>query len=163
MSEALTTTQDDEMSVQEELPKVVRIQEIVFSFPAGVPGYPGATSFQLFPLGPEFGPYYGFRCVNDDQPVFIVVQPSAVLSDYIVEVDDLHQDLLGLENAEDALVLLVVTLNGPGRLPTANLAAPLIINLNNNTGFQVLQIESTFEMRHKLGIPFHDPNRSREN
>lgn len=133
--------------------------DMVFAFPSGVPGYPDAKSFQLFALGKEFGPYLGFRCLDAPQPVFVVVQPSAVTSDYLVEIDDVHQELLGLTRPEEALILLITTLNGPGRLPSGNLAAPLVLNLSNRLGYQVLQMDSGLDMRHKLGVPFHDPNR----
>jgi flagellar assembly factor FliW len=138
----------------------VTVDDLVFEFPAGVPGYENATSFQLVPLGEAFGPYLGLRCTRSEQPVFVVVQPFAVDVDLVVEVDDLHQALLGLDDPNDALVLLVVTLNGPGRMPSANLVAPIVLNLRSRTGFQVLQPDSTLEMRHKLTVPFHDLSRA---
>lgn len=133
---------------------------LIFSFPEGIPGFTNAREFELFPLGLEFGPYLGFRCTSSETPLFVVVQPSAVISDYVVEIDDDSQMLLGVHSAEEVLVLLIVTLNGPGRLPVANLAAPLVINHRTKIGFQVIMPDSNLDMRYKLGTPVHDPNRA---
>ncbi len=136
-------------------------RDLVFSFPIGIPGYPDVRSFQLLPLGVEFGPYLALKNLDADYPVFVVVQPSAVIDDYIVDIDDLHQGLLGLENdSANVLVLLIASLDQKDNLPRANLAAPLVINLENMLGFQVPQGNPELSMDYKLSLPFKDASRS---
>ncbi len=135
--------------------------DLVFSFPIGVPGYPDVRNFQLLPLGVEFGPYLALRNMGSDYPVFVVAQPYSVVEDYVVDIDDLHQGLLGLENGStNVLVLLIVSLDQKSNLPKANLAAPLVINLDNMLGFQVPQGNLEFTMDHQLSVPFRDMSRS---
>ncbi len=162
MSEVTTIESEIVDATSDSVEQRFTVDDLVFEFPAGVPGYDDATSFELVPLGEAFGPYLGLRCTNAEQPMFIVTQPFAVGTDLVVEVDDLHQALLGLDGPDDALVLLVVTLNGPGRMPSANMVAPIVINLRSRIGFQVLQPDSSLEMRHELSVPFHDESRVRD-
>lgn len=150
-----TMRKDDKVSQE------IRPSQLVFSFPIGIPGYPEVRGFQLVPLGVEFGPYLALKAVGDDYPVFVVVQPSAVLDNYVVDIDDLHEGLLGLEGGSaNLLVLLIVTLSQSDPCPRANLAAPLVINLDKMTGFQVPQGNPEFAMDHQLSVAFRDQARS---
>ncbi len=149
------------MREESQLKSDIGPRDLVFSFPIGIPGYPDVRSFQLLPLGVEFGPYLALKNLGSDYPVFVVVQPSAVVEDYVVDIDDLHQGLLGLENGvANVLVLIIASLDQKDNLPRANLAAPLVINLDNMLGFQVPQGNPEFVMDHKLSVPFKDTSRS---
>lgn len=138
----------------------ITVPELIFSFPIGIPGYPELRGFHLLPLGGEYGPFLALRNVSSDYPVFVVVQPSAVVSDYTVEIDDVHEQLLGVDKENpNLLVFLIATLNNADNLPFVNLAAPLVINLDNLTGFQIPQGDPTLSMNHKLSTAFRDSSR----
>lgn len=126
-----------------------------FYFPAGLPGYEWARNFELFSLGPSFGPYRGFRCLDRDRPVFVVVRPSAVAPHYEVELDETWIHKLELEDPNnEGLVLLIVTLQRPSLVPTANFVAPLVINTVAGIGYQVVQPKSLLGMKELLSVPF---------
>ncbi|NNN15218.1 MAG: flagellar assembly protein FliW [Acidimicrobiaceae bacterium] len=135
--------------------------DLIFQFPAGIPGYERARYFHLFKLGIEFGPYFALRCIDEGGgPVFVVAHPRDVVGDYIIEIDSEYQDRLGLERAEDALVMVVCTLGKRSTAPSANTYAPLVFNVSNGIALQVPQPGSSFELRHQLKPLFYDPTRA---
>ena len=134
---------------------------LVFDFPAGVPGFTDVLAFQLLPLGPEFGPYLALKAVGREHPVFVVAQPGAITTAFDIEIDDASQALIGLESAENVLVLVIVTLRGDSLLPTANLAAPVVVNLADNRACQVVQPGAGPEqLSVEVQVPVFDPVRA---
>lgn len=103
----------------------------------GMPGFPDLRVFALVGLD-ELGLLYALRSLENPDVRFLVVPPAPFFPDYVPEVDDSSCERLGLEAAEDALVLLVVT---PGERPedaTANLLAPLVLNARTRAAAQVV-------------------------
>ena len=134
---------------------------LVFDFPAGVPGFTDVPAFQLLPLGPEFGPYLALKAVGREHPVFVVAQPGAITAAFDIEIDDASQAMIGLESAENVLVLVIVTLRGDSVLPTANLAAPIVVNLANNRACQVVQPNAgPDQLAVEVAVPVFDPARA---
>ena len=136
---------------------------LVFDFPAGVPGFTDVQAFQLLPLGPEFGPYLALKAAGREHPVFVVAQPAAITPAFDVEIDDVSQALIGLESTESVLVLVLITLHGERSLPTANLAAPIVINLASLRGCQVVQPgDDSAQLEVEIKVPVYDPARARD-
>ncbi|MDA8374836.1 MAG: flagellar assembly protein FliW [Actinomycetota bacterium] len=134
---------------------------LVFDFPAGIPGFTDVPAFQLVPRSLEFGPYLALKAVGREHPVFVVAQPGAIAAAFDIEIDDASQALIELESAENVLVLVLVTLHGDASLPTANLAAPIVINLANNRGCQVVQPDADpGRLSVEVGVPVYDPLRA---
>jgi flagellar assembly factor FliW len=130
------------------------------AFPIGLPGFEAHHGFVLVPLGPQYGPYLGLRSVIPDGPVFVVVQPSEVGLELTVDIDDFHEALLDIQGPSDVFVLLIVSLEKEGDMPTANTLAPLVINVSNWKAAQIPQSNESYSLRQKLSVPFFDPSRA---
>jgi flagellar assembly factor FliW len=78
---------------------------------------------------------YELRSIEEPALRFLVAVPGAFFSDYDVVIDDDTCADLGLTDAGDALVLVMVTL---GSEPTANLLAPVVINSRTRQAVQVI-------------------------
>lgn len=92
-----------------------------------MPGFPDHRRFALVRLDDD-----GLLCslASLDEPGlrFLVVPPSHFFPDYSPEIDDDVAGDLGIEAAEDALVLVVLTAGTSLATSTANLAAPIVVN-----------------------------------
>jgi len=119
----------------------------VLEFAAGIPGFPGARRFRLERLAPELEPFCLMRSVEEEAIAFVLVPPGELFPDYAVEIDDQHVAGLGLESADDAAVLVVVTLGDP---PTANLLGPLVANRHSGAAAQVVQYQSDYRAAEPL-------------
>lgn len=116
------------------------------SFPAGFPGLPGARTFELTPLRVE-GPCPFGRLVTPDAVALedgrsvqglglTVAAIRALWPDVEVAADDAALATVGLEAASEALWLAVVTVRDPVADSTANLFAPLLVNVGRGLAVQ---------------------------
>ena len=104
-------------------------------FEAGLVGFPQTQRYQL--LESEHG-ILALQGVAEDDPDFVVVAPEAFFPDYAPVIDDEAVERLGLTSAQDAMVLLVVTLGPRPEDATANLLAPLVVNVRTREAAQVV-------------------------
>jgi len=116
-------------------------------FPSGLVGYPGG---QRFVLDAGEGGVFELRGVDDDDPDFLVVAPAPFFPDYSPVIDDETVKRLGLQDQDDALVLLVVTLRERPEDASANTLAPLIINARTRDAVQVVLTGQRFSLRQPL-------------
>ena len=67
-----------------------------------------------------------------------MVAPVSLFPDYAPEIDDAQADALGLEAAEDALILVIVTVGERPEDATANLLAPIVVNVHTRASAQIV-------------------------
>ena len=114
----------------------------------GIAGFRGAERFALVEVS-ETSPL--FRLSSLDQPGldFLVVPPAVCFPDYAPEIDDASAARLALTDAEDALLLVILTVGDDIAAATANLMAPVVINARTRQAAQVI-VEDTFPLRAPL-------------
>lgn len=121
---------------------------LTISIPGGVAGFPSSETFALVELS-SASPL--FRLCSLDAPGldFLVVPPAVFFPDYAPEIDDASAARLGLTDAQDALLLLVLTVGDDAGSATANLMAPIVINARTRSAAQVV-VEGTYPLRAPL-------------
>ncbi len=79
------------------------------------------------------------QSVDNDSVTFPITVPQAFDIDYTFEIDDNNQKLLNLNDANDLLTFNIVTipLNRPEDA-TINLLAPIVVNIKENIGAQLI-------------------------
>jgi flagellar assembly factor FliW len=122
------------MSVMTEidLPTVTLLTDLV--------GLPGLRDFVLVRVD-EQGLLLRMQSLDDEAVRFVVVPAVEFFPGYEPEIDDDTAALLGLETADDALVLLIVTVGPSLRHSTANLRAPVIVNRHTMAAAQSVLVE----------------------
>jgi len=118
----------------------------------GIPGFPSVRHFELVRWGGERSPFSVLRCVDtpDLLPQFVVVAPEVFFPDYEWQLDPLTAERLGLTSADDAVVVVIVTLGEQPTDATANLLGPLVINPRTRRLAQVVLSSSTYGVRQPL-------------
>lgn len=109
----------------------------VLEMAAGMPGFPDARRFVLIEWGESGSPFSLLRSLDHESLEFLVAAPVVLFPDYAPELDDVDAGALGLERAEDALVLVIVTVGENAEDATANLLAPIIINVHTLVAAQI--------------------------
>lgn len=102
-----------------------------------MPGFPDRRRFALVRLD-ESGVLSSLSSVDDPSLRFLVVPPQVFFPDYAPEIDEGAARALGIERAEDALVLVVVNPGDAAGTATANLLAPVLVNVVTRQGGQVV-------------------------
>lgn len=130
-------------------------EEQLFNFPHGIPGFPEEKSFAYILYDAE-SPFSFLQSTKEANLTFVLVDPFAFFKDYeFVLEDEVTKDLeLSQENLPQ--VFLIATLKGKLAEMTVNLRAPLVVNVANRTGRQVILDKPEYSIRHKLfpdGLP----------
>jgi flagellar assembly factor FliW len=117
---------------------VVETAELpVLEFVAPMPGFPGERRFVLVRMD-DNGLLYSLTSIDQPELRFLVVPPAPFFPDYEVEVDDESLVALGLPDAEDLLILLVITAGETPVDTTANLMAPIVVAQSSRRAVQLV-------------------------
>lgn len=122
-----------------------------FELPGGLIGLEDATRFELL-INEEEEPFMWIRAVERHELGFVVIEPSAILNDYDVEIADDDAKGLEIQGADDAIVLNIVTLKDDDiESATVNLIGPIVLNRRTLKGKQVIAANyMKFSARHPL-------------
>ena len=124
-------------------------------FAGGLPGFPEVRRFVLVRIGDEASPFSVLRSL-DDSPEhpggieFVVTHPSLFFPDYEPEIDDDTANRLELKSADDALLLVIVTVADPVAASTANLMGPIVVNRHTRAAAQAVLGNSGYATREGL-------------
>lgn len=121
----------------------------LISMPRGLIGFEGCTRFALLEHRAG-GNFRWLQSVEEPGLAFVVVDPSKHFSDYEVEVSDCDATNLHLADEKDASVLVILTIRDNGKEVSANLAAPIIINLKEQLAAQIVIQNEGYSTQHSL-------------
>jgi flagellar assembly factor FliW len=121
----------------------------VIEFARPVPGFPDHRRFVLTRMD-EDGLLYALRALDEPPVRFLVVAPGPFFPDYEPEIDDDTLALLGVQDADRLLVLLVVSAAETAAAATANLLAPIVVDQVSRRAAQVVLTGSEFPLRAPL-------------
>jgi flagellar assembly factor FliW len=115
--------------------------DTLFTFPNGMAGFEECKRFKLFHEEGGSGTVLWLQAVDDVDLMFPIVTPDAIDIAYEIELSDEDCALIGLKDASDVAIVVVVYRDGAegGRI-SANARSPVILNLKTRLGMQkVLQ------------------------
>lgn len=121
----------------------------VINFPKGLPGFEDLKSFFLFPVE-DNEMFSVLHSVDNAEIGFVVVSPFNVLTDYEIKLDDETIKKMKIEKPEDVLVVNTVTLSSKVENITVNLRAPIIINIKDKTGAQLILSNESYLVKYPL-------------
>lgn len=122
----------------------------VLEVPHGLVGVPEAQRFSLSRWGGGDSPYALLTSLDVDGLEFVVVPPSVFFPDYAPVVDDELVDELDLHAADDAVVLVIVTVADPVDRSTANLLGPIVVNRHTHRAAQAVLSPDEHDARQPL-------------
>jgi flagellar assembly factor FliW len=130
----------------------------VLEFPAALPAFEDQTSFVIVKRS-ALGPLVFLQSLANPKLCFITLPMGLIDPGYELELIAEDARLLGLDQTADGavrdpidllcLAMLVVTENRP----TANLMAPVVINLKNRRGVQAVRVDTRYSYQHPLAEP----------
>ena len=123
-------------------------EEIIY-FKKGVPGFQNLKKFVLFPV--EENDFFSvLHSVEDNNIGFIVVSPFNVKKDYEIELNDAVLKELNIKEEKDVSIFNTVTLNSEISKITSNLKAPIVINIKDRLGEQIILNDDKNEIKYPL-------------
>jgi flagellar assembly factor FliW len=129
-------------------------REAVFDFPQGLPAFEDERAFVLIEV-PENEPLVFLQSLREANLCFLAFPVLVVARDYqlaiaaedleALELDTQYQPALG----DQVLVLALISLRD-GILPTANLMAPVVLNLKTRRGLQTIRRDALYSHQHPV-------------
>ena len=121
----------------------------VITLPSGLIGFPELKKYILLDHDKE-SPFKWLQSLDDGAIAFVLINPLLFKPDYTVEVTEAEVSDLSLENEEDAVISVIITMPSNPQNMTANLKAPLVFNLKNRFGKQIILNSSEYTTRHNI-------------
>lgn len=122
--------------------------EDIIEFPDGILGFEQYHRYAVIEP-PEL--IFGFlQCVDEPWLSFVVIMPELLRSDYSVDLEPKLVKELGFEDPKDGKVFAIVTVPEDITEMTANLQAPIVINLKTRLGKQVILTDGVYKIRHNV-------------
>src|SRR5690606_12237995 len=108
-------------------------QEDIIHFPDGLLGFEELHRYVVVERERK-GPIRFLQAVDDGRIAFAVTDPQTFRPDYLPELGEEDRAALQYESDEDLAVLVILTVPQEVREMTANLMAPVIINVKERIG-----------------------------
>ncbi|WP_300341812.1 flagellar assembly protein FliW [Accumulibacter sp.] len=114
--------------------------DTIFTFAEGLAGFAECRNFKIFHEEGKATVFW-LQSLDDPRLMFPIVPPEVLDLEYQIELSDADCELLGLEHAEDAAVVVIVYRDpAEGGKIAANTRSPIILNPRNRRAMQkVLQ------------------------
>lgn len=120
------------------------------TFSGGLPGFPDVRTFVLVNNELAQQPFSIMKCIEDVELEFVVVPPQLFFPDYTPDIDDATVERIGLKVADDALLLVILTVGDETVNITANLLGPIVVNQKTNAAAQAILAGQDFDLRQPL-------------
>lgn len=118
-------------------------------FEKGIPGFEDYKYFNVNVIK-DNEKFYSIVSKEDDNIGFISISPFDIKKDYEIDLDDEFVNELDIKSEKDVLVLCLITLGKTLKDSTANLKAPIIINIKNNRGRQLILQDDKYKIKESL-------------
>jgi len=109
----------------------------VISFPEGMLGFSRINQYVLIEQEDE-SLFLWLQAVKKASVAFPLLEPQIFQANYRVELAEEDRKTLQLENLKHAKVFAIITIPSDPTKMTANLKAPIVINLKKRIGSQVI-------------------------
>lgn len=118
-------------------------------FEKGIPGFEEYKKFELNDI--EGNENLKMITSKEDSNIgFVSISPFKVKTKYEIDLNEETISELNIEKPEDVLVLNIITLGKTLESSTVNLKAPIIINIKNNKGKQLILQDDKYKIKEPL-------------
>lgn len=119
----------------------------VLEFGGGLLGFSSFTRFVLLQPDPE-GIFLWLQSIDSPDLAFVVTDPSHWCQDFEAVIRREHLAELALSSVDQARILVIV--NKYDDALTANLQGPLVLNIHNRRGMQVVLADRRWTTRREI-------------
>ena len=133
----------------------LRFGEVVYDdndiliFPRGIPAFENNHKWIL--AGDDDSAIKWLLNIEDTSLALPVTSPDAVRSDYNARIPEDDLQLIGTTDNKDLAMLIVVSIPGGAAWDmTANLRAPILVNLRTHKAVQVIALNEEYPVKHMI-------------
>ena len=124
-------------------------KENIITFEQGLLGFEELTQFAIIAVE-ECLPFEWLVSLEDPVVAFPILDPTLLFSDYKPSLTKEDLVLLGIKNEMDVEMFCIVTLGETPKNVTLNLKGPILINMKNKMGKQIVLTEDYYSLNQQL-------------
>ena len=121
----------------------------IITIPSGILGFPQDQEFCLVDSGDDTLILW-LQSLTNPRLAFPIIEPKIFKNDYVVRLSAAELRELRMSSIRDASVFTILTIPAQMSEMTANLKAPLVINVREKTGKQVVLQENDQPIKHPM-------------
>lgn len=121
----------------------------IITFEKGIPGFQDLKKFVIKEIG-EDSPFSILQSIEDKEIGFILISPFLVYENYEINLSEEIRNNLKISSSNEVLLYSIVTLNSNTKEITANLKAPIVININIKKGEQYIIDKDKYKIKEKI-------------
>lgn len=121
----------------------------IIQIPNGIMGFPEFTKYCLVDPG-DGTLILWLQSLENSEIAFPILEPRVFKSDYTVRLSGAELRELKLQNMNQSAVFAILTIPQDVTQMTANLKAPLVINLKEQIARQVILQENEYSIKHLM-------------
>ncbi len=126
-------------------------EDKIIHFPKGLPGFPGCTEFVVMDHDTDT-PLKWLQCVDRSEVSFLVIEPEQILLSYGLDVPEPVLAFLGWQketgDPKDVIVFVILTVDGTNL--SANLRAPVVVNVETRRAQQMILDDPEIPLQHPV-------------
>ena len=142
----ISTTRFGDITINES--RIIRMK-------GGILGFEHLKEYVLLTQDEKI-PFWWFQSIDNGGVAFVVINSFVVKQDYKPVISDNEVELLGIESPEDVVLMSIVTIRSDPVKITANLRAPIVINIKNRLARQVILRETEYPVQYSITDPETD-------
>ena len=150
------------MQMEREVTKIVNSQlgelllheDSLISFPEGIFGYEYLKQFALVEIE-ETEPFIWMIAIEEPEISLPMLRYKTVYPEYELNMSSTERRMLKLGQGDPFHVFFVVTVNEEKEQITANLKGPIVINLEERLGAQIVAPNEGYVIHYPVGEPDH--------
>ena len=124
--------------------------EKLITFPEGIVGFPFMKQFALIrDEENKDSAIMWLQSMEEPQFALPVIEPNLIEANYDPMVDDEYLSPVGEITPEQTYSLVTITVPPEIEKMTANLKAPIVINMSNNKAVQII-VEHDYQVKHPI-------------
>lgn len=124
-------------------------EEDIVTFPEGMLGFSKIDKYVLVERVDD-SLFLWLQAVKKPSVAFPLLEPEIFEKNYRVELADEDREILQLDNLKHAKVYAIVTIPSDPTKMTANLKAPIVVNLKTKLARQVILHEADYPIRQSI-------------
>jgi flagellar assembly factor FliW len=129
-------------------------------FAGNLIGFPSAHRFALVRVAPDNEVLFRLTCLDIEGLEFVAAAPYPFFPGYAPEIDDATAERLELQEADDAMLLVLLTVGPDLASTTANLFAPIVVNVHTRRAAQVTLVNGGHPLKAPLTAHLDPPHRA---
>jgi flagellar assembly factor FliW len=119
----------------------------IINFEHGIPGFEDLNNFVLLDIEDNDNLKL-LQSIEEIQICLLMISPWEYFKDYEIQLSDEEINELQIKNEHDVVIYNIIK-NNDGKI-TANLLAPVVINVINNRAKQIILSESKYNIRQEI-------------